>query len=196
VNLPTIVVCDGETGKCEQIDTMINGQPDLVLLGTIDRDAAKDNLPDSVKVAWIELAPDPQKGLQLLGELKLAHPGMNFLVSYDTLQSDLVKSALQIGAIEYLDAQSGAKLLNEAVKRILSKEANARPVASAVRSGPPPVMPAPSEKAASTVRESKNMRSKVSQLDGSPTGLPTWILPSIVLILLIVVVGVYFTQSH
>jgi DNA-binding NarL/FixJ family response regulator len=195
VNLPTIVVCDGETGKREQIDTMINGQPDLVLLGTVDRDAAKDNLQDSVKVAWIELAPDPQKGLQLLGELKQTYPGMNFLVSYDTLQSDLVKSALQIGAIEYLDAQSGAKLLSEAVKRIISKESSARPVA-AVRSGPPPVMPAPSEKAASTVRESKNMRSKVSQLDGSPIGLPTWILPTIVLILLIVAVGVYFSQSH
>ena len=195
MNLPTIVVCDGETGKREQIDTMINGQPDLVLLGTVDRDSAKDNLQDSVKVAWIELAPDPQKGLQLLGELKQAHPGMNFLVSYDTLQSDLVKSALQIGAIEYLDAQSGARLLAEAVKRIISKEASAHPAAAA-RSGPPPVMPAPSEKAASTVRESKNMRSKVSQLDGSPTGLPTWILPSIVLILLIVAVGVYFSQSH
>jgi DNA-binding NarL/FixJ family response regulator len=196
VNLPTIVVCDGETGKREQIDTMINGQPDLVLLGTVDRDSAKDNLQDSVKVAWIELAPDPQKGLQLLGELKQAYPGMNFLVSYDTLQSDLVKSALQIGAVEYLDAQSGAKLLSEAVKRIITKESSARPVAGAARSGPPPVMPAPSEKAASTVRESKNMRSKVSQLDGSPTGLPSWILPAIVLILLIVAVGVYFTQSH
>ena len=195
MNLPTIVVCDGETGKREQIDTMINGQPDLVLVGTVDRDSAKDNLQDSVKVAWIELAPDPQKGLQLLGELKQAYPGMNFLVSYDTLQSDLVKSALQIGAIEYLDAQSGAKLLNEAVKRIVSKEASARPSAGA-RTGPPPVMPAPSEKAASTVRESKNMRSKVSQLDGSPTGLPTWILPTIMLVLLIVAVGVYFSQGH
>ncbi len=192
MNLPTIVVCD-DAEKLHQIDTLIKSQPELVLLGTIEPEQAHQQaIPQGIKITWIELAPEPQKALALLGELKEKYPGMHFLVSHDTLQADLVKSAMQLGAIEYLDTQSAPTLLPEAIKRITVKEQSA----PSVSAGPPPPLPPPSDKAAQIHRQTGKMRSKVSEIDGTPIGLPTWVLPSVVLFLLCVFVALYFKLSH
>jgi DNA-binding NarL/FixJ family response regulator len=196
VNLPTIVVCE-DADKLEQIDALIKSQPELVLLGTIQPAAVQQQaIPVGIKITWIELAPDPPKALALLGELKEKYPGMHFLVSHDTLQADLVKSAMQLGAIEYLDTQSAPTLLPEAIKRITVKEQNLPADRSAGSGGPPPPLPPPSDKAAQIVRQTGKMRSKVSQVDGSSTGLPSWVLPSVFLFLLAVFVTLYFKLSH
>ncbi|HEY9680954.1 MAG TPA: hypothetical protein V6C86_05165 [Oculatellaceae cyanobacterium] len=192
MNLPMIVVCD-EAAKLRQIDTLIKSQPELVLLGTLEPDTAhQQSIPEGIKITWIELAPEPQKALALLGELKEKYPNMHFLVSHDTLQADLVKTAMQLGAIEYLDSQSAPTLLPEAIKRIAVKEQNAPHTPS----GPPPPLPPPSDKAAQIHRQTGKMRSKVSEIDGTPTGLPAWLLPSVVLILLCVFVTLYFKLGH
>jgi DNA-binding NarL/FixJ family response regulator len=193
VNLPTIVVCD-EAAKLRQIDALIKSQPELVLLGTLEPDTAhQQNIPEGIKITWIELAPDPHKSLALLGELRDKYPHMHFLVSHDTLQADLVKTAMQLGAIEYLDTQSAPTLLPEAIKRIIVKEQNSPAGHSG---GPPPPLPPPSDKAAQIVRQTGKMRSKVSEIDGTPTGFPSWLLPSVVLILLSIFVTLYFKLGH
>jgi DNA-binding NarL/FixJ family response regulator len=196
VNLPTIVVCD-EAAKLRQIDTLIKSQPELVLLGTIEPELAHTQaIPQGIKVAWIELAPEPQKALGLLGELKEKYPHMHFLVSHDTLQADLVKSAMQLGAIEYLDTQSAPTLLPEAIKRIIVKEQSAPAESPRAGSGPPPPLPPPSDKAAQIHKQTGKMRSKVSEIDGTPNGLPAWLLPSVLIFLMCVLAVLYMKLGH
>ena len=82
MNLPTIVVCDNAAGKKDEIESLISAQPSLILLGTVSRQAAsQQTLQQGIKVIWLELAPDPQKGLALLGELKEKYPKVHYLVS-------------------------------------------------------------------------------------------------------------------
>jgi DNA-binding NarL/FixJ family response regulator len=189
VNLPIIVICDDGAGKREQIDALISGQPELIKLGAIDRQAAREDLQPGIKVMWLELAPDPQKGLQLLGELKQKYPATSFLVSYDTLQSDLVKTAMRLGAIEFLDAEGAAKLLPDAIKSILRKETTTQASAAAVLGAQPPIVAAP-EKTAQHMRESK-MRTKVSEMQGGLM-MPIWLLPTVFIVLICMLAAIYF----
>ncbi len=190
MNLPTIVICDDAAGKREQIDELISGQPELIKLAAIDRQAAKEDMQPGIKVMWLELAPDPQKGLQLLGELKQKYPGTSFLVSYDTLQSDLVKTAMRLGAVEFLDAEGAAKLLPEAVKTIARKESTTQATAAAVTGNQQPLPPA-SEKTVQHMREAKNMRTKVSQMEGGLM-MPVWLLPTVFIVILCMLGAIYF----
>jgi DNA-binding NarL/FixJ family response regulator len=220
VNLPTIVVCDNAAGKKDEIESLISAQPSLILLGTVSRQAAsQQTLQQGIKVIWLELAPDPQKGLALLGELKEKYPKVHYLVSYETLQADLVKTAMQLGAVEYLDMPGAAQLLPPAIARIDSKEHTATTAAGA----PPPAplassrpsatqdnlqaLPAgqgsiaqgrterptnapPAEKATgSSLRKARNLTT-----EGDPNSvfasLPSWLLPSIMIIMVLVAVAV------
>jgi DNA-binding NarL/FixJ family response regulator len=189
VNLPTIVICDDAAGKLEQIDVLIGAQPELIKLAAIDRQAAKEDLQPGIKVIWLELAPDPQKGLQLLGELKQKYPATSFLVSYDTLQSDLVKTAMRLGAVEFLDADGAAKLLPDAIKSILRKETTSQVTAAAAVGVQPTLVPAP-EKTAQHMRESK-MRTKVSEIQGGLM-MPIWLLPTVFIVLICMLAAIYF----
>jgi DNA-binding NtrC family response regulator len=180
VNLPTIVICD-DTSKLKQIENLIASRPELVFLASINRQAARQPLQPGIKVVWIELSPDPQRGLQLLGELKKSYPQMNFLVSYDEMKSDLVKTAMHLGAVEYLDAEGASKLLSEALKRIGNKVAQ---IDQAMASKPP--LPLPNERAAA-------LRSKVSQLE---RGYPSWFVPTVLLVVILMLGIIYYSLSR
>lgn len=219
MNLPTIVVCDNAAGTKETIESLIASQPSLILLGTVSRQAAsQQTLQQGIKVVWLELAPDPQKGLALMSELKEKYPKVHYLVSYETLQADLVKTAMQLGAVEYLDTAGAAQLLPPAIARINQKEqtattsagtpppaplASSRPSAThdnlqalpagqgsiaQGRSTDRPVNVQPGERVSnSSLRKSRNLTT-----EGDPnsvfSALPSWLLPSIMLIMVIVAV--------
>ncbi len=220
MNLPTIVVCDNAAGKKEEIEGLISAQPSLILLGTVSRQAAsQQTLQQGIKVIWLELAPDPQKGLALLGELKEKYPKVHYLVSYETLQADLVKTAMQLGAVEYLDMPGAAKLLPPAIGRINSKEQTATTAAGAPPQAPlassrpsatqdnlqalpagqgsiaqgraerPTSAPAAEKATGSSLRKARNLTT-----EGDPNSvfasLPNWLLPAIMIIMVLVVVGV------
>jgi DNA-binding NtrC family response regulator len=218
VNLPTIVVCDNIAGKKEEIESLISAQPSLILLGTISRQSAsQQTLQQGIKVIWLELAPDPQKGLALLNELKEKYPKVHYLVSYETLQADLVKTAMQLGAVEYLDMPGAAQLLPPAIARINGKEQSATTAA-----GTPPQAPLASTRPSATqdnlqalpagqgsIAQGRTERSahapaaervtgnslrKARNLttEGDPNSifasLPNWLLPAIMLVMVIVAV--------
>lgn len=226
MNLPTIVVCDNAAGQKEAIESLISEQPSLILLGTVGRQAAsQQTLQQGIKVIWLELAPDPQKGLALLNELKEKYPKVHYLVSYQTLQADLVKTAMQLGAIEYLDMPGAAQLLPAAIARINQKEhtastaatsapqaplASSRPSATydnleALPAGQGSIAQGRTEKHVDTPaveRVSNNSLRKARTLttEGDPNSifaaLPSWLLPSIMLVMVIVVVLVMMTMHH
>jgi len=219
VNLPTIVVCDA-ADKREAVEALIGTQPSLIMLGTVSRNTAtQQTFQQGIKVIWIELAPDPEKGLALLGTLKERYPKVHYLVSHDTLQADLVKAAMQLGAVEYLDPQGAANLLPGAIARISLKEENVSSHAEA----PPPAplsasrpsqtferLPAASQGsiaqghrvdesgAPSTKAVSNNMRRARSlSPEGDPNSpIPPWFLPAVMLIMIIVAIIVVMTMKH
>ncbi len=218
MNLPTIVVCDNNAGQKEAIESLISAQPSLILLGTVSRQlASQQTLQQGIKVIWLELAPDPQKGLALLNELKEKYPKVHYLVSFETLQADLVKTAMQLGAVEYLDMPGAAQLLPPAIARINQKEQTATTAASSAPQAPlassrpsatqdnlqalpagqgsiaqgrverPANAPAPERVSNNSLRKARTLTT-----EGDPNSifasLPSWLLPSIMLVMVIVAV--------
>jgi hypothetical protein len=136
----------------------------------------------------------------LLGDLREKYPRVQFLVSYDTLKSDLVKSAMQLGAVEYIDPASAERLLPDAIERVVQKLNEAVLGSSATR---PKVLTAPSTievpitpddtyvpGSTAQNRSVTGARAKVSQLEGGPGALPVWLLPSIMIVMILVAIAV------
>jgi DNA-binding NarL/FixJ family response regulator len=226
LHLPTIVVCDTAAGQKEAIESLISEQPSLILLGTVSRQAAsQQTLQQGIKVIWLELAPDPQKGLALLHELKEKYPKVHYLVSYETLQADLVKTAMQLGAVEYLDMPGASRLLAPAIARINQKEqtattgasnappaplASSRPSATydnlqALPAGQGSIAQGRTEKQIHTapaerVSNSSLRKARALTTEGDPNSifaaLPSWLLPSLMIVMVIVVVLVMMTMMQ
>ncbi len=226
MNLPTIVVCDNNAGQKEAIESLIAAQPSLILLGTVSRQAAsQQTLQQGIKVIWLELAPDPQKGLALLNELKEKYPKVHYLISFETLQADLVKTAMQLGAVEYLDLPGAAQLLPPAIARINQKEQTATTAASSAPQAPlassrpsatqdnlqalpagqgsiaqgraerPANAPVPERVTNNSLRKARTLTT-----EGDPNSifasLPSWLLPSIMLVMVIVAVAVLILMRN
>lgn len=221
MNLPTIVVCDAEPEKKEELKTLIGSQPSLILLGTISRQTAvTQEFQPGIKVLWLELAPNPRQGLKLLESLKERYPKMHYLVSFESLQGDLVKTAMQLGVIEYLDAAGAGELLPPAVERIQAKEESLLsptvsppsrlPLSSSLPTETSVDLPTQASHASlmqgraqdessshapkagkSAVSPSSLKRTRNLTHEGDPNNpLPPWFLPSVLLIMIIVFVGV------
>jgi DNA-binding NarL/FixJ family response regulator len=194
VTVSTLLVCDDST-KTDQLQALISAQPQLNLTGASTGQDAMDAILDkSPSLVWIELSPDPAKGLMLLSELKERYPAVQYLVSYETLKADLVKSAMQLGAVEYIDPASASRLLPDAIERINQKlnaaiMGGTRPnpggsALSSVAGGP--ALPDNSyvPGAAASNRQVGGVRGKVTQMEGGPDGLPNWLLPALMLFML------------
>lgn len=199
----TLLVCD-DTNKTDQLQTLIGSRPELKLTSAVEGGSAQDRiLVDSPSLVWIELSPDPVRGLSLLGELREKYPTIQFLVSYDTLKADLVKSAMQLGAIEYIDPGSADRLLPDAIERINHKLNEAimgtpRPrVLQAPSSSDAPVIPdesyVPGANAAG--RSATGLRGNQAQIEGGPGSLPVWLLPTIMLVLIVVTVVMFLMKG-
>ncbi|HEY9784094.1 MAG TPA: hypothetical protein V6D17_01745 [Candidatus Obscuribacterales bacterium] len=121
--LTTLIVCEAGDEKRQQIEELVNENPDMQLLGAVSRhDAGKEISQRSPRLVWIELAPEPMKALTLLGDLREQHPKVHFLVSNETLDASLVKTSMQLGAADFLDAQTWRVQMPDVIKRIMAKE--------------------------------------------------------------------------
>src|ERR1700732_2385410 len=97
-NLPTLVVCDSTDEKRKEIEELVHSQPALTYLNTVSRtDAGQEISDQSAKLVWLELDPEPDAGIALLTDWKGQHPSIHFLVSYQTLNADLVKASMHSG---------------------------------------------------------------------------------------------------
>lgn len=122
MSLSTVVVCDSEE-KSKEIISLVKSQPDLSFVETVGRQTASEHIATiHPKLVWLELAPEPLEAINLLSELRGRNPSTYFLVSYETLNADLVKATMQLGAFDYLDSQTWQEQLPDAITRMLSKE--------------------------------------------------------------------------
>jgi DNA-binding NarL/FixJ family response regulator len=191
LTLPTVVVCDSAE-KSEQIVDLVNSQPDLALVETVSRDAARQQISDiHPKLVWLELAPEPTEAIALLGDLKDHNPATYFLVSYDTLSAELVKASMQLGA-DYLDAQSWQEQLPEAISRVLVKEKLAQEGASAHSAAVE--LHEDKDRFAAYQDDVPSQNATIGQIDLQPPGWPAWVVPGLALVLLLIFVLLQFAH--
>lgn len=123
MNLSTLIVCDESLGKLPHLEAIVANCADLNYVGSAQRQNAKERVTElHPKVVWIELAPDPEAGLLLLSELKQLFPETHYLVGHEILDGALVKSAMNKGAIDFLDDKSVIGQLPDVIARLAAKE--------------------------------------------------------------------------
>lgn len=123
MNLSTLIVCEDTQGKLKQLEAIVSGNVDLSHAGSALRQNAKERVIElHPKLVWIDLSPEPEAGLALLAELKQLHPETHFLVSIDTLDGALVKSAMSKGAVDILEDRVIRDQLPDVIGRVASKE--------------------------------------------------------------------------
>jgi DNA-binding NtrC family response regulator len=121
--LSTLVVCDAGKDKQAEIEALVGANQSMSLVGTTSTHDSVEKIRETdPKLVWIELAPNPDEGIKLLGGLKNQFPGVYYLVSNEVLNASLVKTSMQMGAVDFLDAQTWSDQLPDVIKRILQKE--------------------------------------------------------------------------
>lgn len=124
MTLSTLVVCDAGQEKQSQIEGLVGANQSMTLLGTTSTQDSLEKIRETEpKLVWIELTPNPDQVIKLLSTLKTQFPNTYFLVSNDELNGALVKTSMQMGAVDFLDAKTWNDQLPDVISRILSKEA-------------------------------------------------------------------------
>lgn len=122
--LSTLVVCDAGKDKQAQIEALVGANESMALLGTTSTHDSIEKIRETdPKLVWIELAPNPDQVIKLLSVLKTQFPSVYYLVSNEELNGALVKTSMQMGAVDFLDAKTWNDQLPDVISRILSKEA-------------------------------------------------------------------------
>ena len=128
--LTTLIVCEAGDEKRQQIETLVRSHPEMQLVAAVSRHEAGKQISEfSPRLVWIELAPEPMKALTLLGDLREQHPKIHYLVSNETLDASLLKTSMQLGAADFLDAQTWQDQMPDVINRIMAKE-QAQPAAA------------------------------------------------------------------
>jgi DNA-binding NtrC family response regulator len=194
--LSTLVVCDSSAEKRQQIEELVTSQADLSLLSSTSRQGARNQIDgQSPQLVWLELDPDPTTGVSLLGALHQSFPNTYFLVSYQTLNADLVKSSMQNGAVDYLDAGTWQEQLPEVITRILTKEKAAQEAAAAkdaeikerVRK-----FSATADRMPAYNQSINKMRKTMEENGQEEVPLPPWVMPTIIVFFVALLAAVYF----
>lgn len=122
--LSTLVVCDAGEEKQAQIEALVGSNQSMSLLGTTSTHDSIEKIRETEpKLVWIELTPNPDQVIKLLSVLKTQFPSVYYLVSNDELNGALVKTSMQLGAVDFLDSKTWNDQLPDVIARILSKEA-------------------------------------------------------------------------
>lgn len=122
MSLATLVISEDLT-VASQIEELVNASNDLQLIEVTSRGKAVDSINSkNPRVVWIELSPDSEGGLNLLGSLKESKPDIHYLVSNVTLEGDLVKKSMQLGAVDFLDSKTWSQQLPDVTARVIAQE--------------------------------------------------------------------------
>jgi DNA-binding NtrC family response regulator len=190
LNLPTLVVCDATAEKRKEIEELVQSQPALTYLTSVSRnDAGQEMTDQSAKLVWLELDPEPDQGIALITDWKGQHPDIHFLVSYQTLNADLVKASMHAGAIDFLDSGTWKDQLPDVVTRVLAKEKAASDAAAKKTAQSSGRFDVTADRIPA-YNESINKMRHTSENDAPPpeavsgplvVPLPTWVVPAIFL---------------
>ncbi len=128
--LPTVLISGASEELTARIEQLIRGQAELSLVESVTPDAAA-NRDFKAKLVWVELESDPEANVALLESLIKSHPNTFFVVSKEDLEPELVKRAMQVGALDFLDHKGWAAQIRSVVRRIMAKEFGSKPTQGA-----------------------------------------------------------------
>lgn len=122
MTLQTLVVCEAGADKLSQIEALVAANADLSLAGSATINQTVQKIRETnPSLVWIDLTPAPEQGIKLLGGLKEQFPDVYCLVSNENLDAALVKTSMQMGAVDFLDAQTWNDQLPDVVNRIKTR---------------------------------------------------------------------------
>lgn len=190
MTVPTLLVCEPGSEAQPHIEELIASHSNLQYLGAVSRQAASKQIQQSgTRLIWIDLEPEPMKGLTLLGDLIELYPRHHFLVSHDTLQADLVKTAMQLGAVDFLDSKTWDQQLPDVINRVEAKEAAQQERVSQQSISLAHITEVPM--GGDAPKNVSKMRAHAVEMESA---LPVWLIPSIIVILLVVLGASYFIK--
>lgn len=128
--LPTVLISGASEELTARIEQLIRGQAELSLVESVTPDVAESR-DFKAKLVWVELESDPEGNVALLEKLIKAHPNTFFVVSKEDLDPELVKRAMQVGALDFLDHKGWAAQIRSVVRRIMAKEFGSKPTQAA-----------------------------------------------------------------
>ena len=143
--IPTVLVSDASNELTEKIENLIRSQPELSFISTVSFKEAKRGLP-AARLIWLELESDPEGNLDDLASLIKANPDLAFIVSKESLDTNLVKRSMQIGALDFLDHKAWAAQIRGVIRRISSKDRSRGPAPAGAGRRPPRGAPPPRQR--------------------------------------------------
>jgi len=163
VSIPTLLVCDGDDAKQEILEGLVKNEPGLKYIATVSKSDGSRAVEQAIKVGtkllWIDLDDEPVEGLNLLAETRQLYPQLPVVVSKSSLDADMVRASVNLGALDFLDPQSWANQL----KIVVAKLQVSAPVAAPPQAASPAAAPAPG-----TAPTSQPGASKWGDLDAIP----------------------------
>lgn len=139
MTISTLLVSEAPE-RSSKLQALINGRAELALIATVDRKTALKKIAEAKpRFVWVELDPDPQSAIKLLTEFKKKYPKVPFVASKSTLDASLTKSVYQLGAIDFLDDQTGMdSQLAVVIQQLQSQPAEPEPAQPAQPPAPKP----------------------------------------------------------
>lgn len=122
-----VVICDAGPKKRAELESWIAEQQSLKLLRITSTSKAEEEILDLLPdLVWIELGPDPVFALNLLQNLyKLCKQSgrqrIEFWVSYDYTDPELVRQSFISGASDYIDTEHRPQDLPSALESLKLK---------------------------------------------------------------------------
>ncbi len=127
MTISTLLVSEAPE-RSSKLQALINGRAELSLIATVDRKTALKKIAEAKpRFVWVELDPDPQSAIKLLTEFRKKFPKVPFVASKSTLDAALTKSVYQLGALDFLDDQTGMDAQLAAVIPQLMQSQSAEP---------------------------------------------------------------------
>lgn len=192
MSLSTLVISEAED-MSRQIEALLKESNDLELAHLSSRQSAREDISATdPRVIWIALSPQPENGLELLNSLKSEFDNKHFLVSNETLEADLVKKSMQLGAVDFLDAKTWSVQLPDVTSRVMAKELS---IQKEVKRQEKIKELLESQKSPRATNPGlKSMRQKTGEMElTAPSSAGTI---AGVVILLVLLVGLFFMMPH
>lgn len=158
MSIPTLLVCDGDDAKQEILEGLVKSEPGLKYIATVSKSDGSRAVEQAIKVGtkllWIDLDDEPVEGLNLLAETRQLYPQLPVVVSKSSLDADMVRASVNLGALDFLDPQSWGNQIKIVVAKLQAQNAPAAaapvaPAAAPATAPAPTPNPAPAAPAAS-----------------------------------------------
>ena len=173
MTIPLLLVCDGAESKQASLEGLVKNEPGLKYIATVSMQEGIRAVERAVKVGakliWIDLDEEPVEGLNLLAETRKLHPMLSVIVSRTQIDPDMVRAALQLGALDFLDPSRATQQLHVVVENlsVSAQQAQAGVSHAADTAAQLPALPAQNPNPAPSLANAGG--GKWSDLDSIPT---------------------------